>query len=302
MTVRNRHYDRAPPARLDVPVVSVGNLAVGGTGKTPLVVHLIERALAKGRRPGVLARGYGRAAGAALNDEGMLLAGRFPELLQVQDADRVRGGLRLLAMGADWIVLDDGFQHRRLHRDVDLVCLDAERPFDAVLPAGRQREPAAGLRRATAVVLTNAGGVREAAVAAIERRVQRHAGRPLPVFVGAHEPVDLVAQPQGATVPLTELRGRRVVLLSAIARPERFTATVSRLGAEIVEHVVRRDHAQFDLDGIEALARSAAARDASLLVTEKDAVKLVRLQAPWLVLRIALRFDRPPGDELLLLR
>ena len=141
---RNAAYYRGAAAthRLDVPVVSVGNLTVGGTGKTPLVVWLVERALAAGRRPGVLARGYGRVKGAALHYEGMLLAGRFPGLPQVQDPDRVAGGRRLLARGdVDVVILDDGFQHRRLARDTDLVCVDARAPFanGLLLPAGDLR-------------------------------------------------------------------------------------------------------------------------------------------------------------------
>ncbi|MEZ5963796.1 MAG: tetraacyldisaccharide 4'-kinase [Planctomycetota bacterium] len=302
MALRNVAYDRHSAARLGVPVVSVGNLAAGGTGKTPLVVSLLERAYAAGRRPGVLARGYGRAAGAELNDEGMLLAGRFPGLLQVQDPDRVRGGRQLVARGADWVVLDDGFQHRRLHRDVDLVCLDAMHPFDRVLPAGLQREFASGLRRASAVVLTRADALDARARADLVRAVERRARRPLPVFASAHAPLDLVEQPEGSTVPLARLRGRRVVLLSAIARPQRFAATVATLGAEVIEHVVRRDHSTVAAGELETLAQRAAARDACLLVTEKDAVKMVGLPTPRLVLRIALRFEEPLPDELLLLR
>lgn len=302
MAVRNRVYDRRSATELGVPVVSVGNLAVGGTGKTPLVVHLVERARAAGKHPGVLARGYGRAPGAALNDEGMLLAGRFPDLLQVQDPDRIRGGRALVARGADYIVLDDGFQHRRLHRDVDLVCLDATRPFEFVLPAGLQRESAYGLRRASAIVLSRADAVEDEARAEIARRVARFAGRSLPVYACTHTPLDLLSQPDGAVAPSASLRARRVVLLSAIARPERFAATARALGAVVVEHVVRRDHAHLDAADLEALARGAAMRDACLLVTEKDDVKLGRLPVPRLVLRIELAFVQPLPDELLLLR
>src|SRR5690606_22578410 len=143
--LRAAAYDRGllRVERLDVPVVSVGNLTVGGTGKTPLVAWLVERARRAGRRPGVLARGYGRPEGATLNDEGELLAARFADLPQVQDPDRVAGGRRLCATPAvDLVILDDGFQHRRLYRDLDLVCVDAKEPFAGglQLPAGDLRE------------------------------------------------------------------------------------------------------------------------------------------------------------------
>lgn len=297
-TARNWIYDRRRAARLPVPVVSVGNLSVGGTGKTPLVVHLIERAVAAGKRPGVLARGYGRAPGAALNDEGMLLARRFPGLLQVQDAERVRGGELLVRQGADYVVLDDGFQHRRLHRDVDLVCLDATKPFDHVLPWGWQRERAAGLRRAHAVVLTRADAIPQEALRRVTQAVQARVGSAL-VLSSKHAPVDLVAQPKGDVLPLSHLDRRAVLLLSAIARPEAFARTVEGLGARVLEHVVRRDHHRFAAADVEALAQSARRRDAVLLVTEKDDVKLTGLPVERLVLRIAMQFATPLPDKLL---
>jgi tetraacyldisaccharide 4'-kinase len=144
--------------RLPVPVVSIGNLTVGGTGKTPAVAWLCALAKAHGKRPGVLARGYGRAPGARLNDEGELLQRRMPWLLQEQDPDRVAAGARLVGKGADFVVLDDGFQHRRLHRDLDVVCVDATLPFGngLCLPAGDLREFRSGLRRAGMVLLTRA--------------------------------------------------------------------------------------------------------------------------------------------------
>src|SRR5687768_6617186 len=125
--------------RAAVPVISVGNLTAGGTGKTRLVHWLVAELRGRGLRPGVLSRGYGRAPGQALNDEGRMLAAAFPGLPQVQEPDRVRGARALVAAsGVDVIVMDDGFQHRRLWRDLDVVCLDATSPFGggACLPAG----------------------------------------------------------------------------------------------------------------------------------------------------------------------
>lgn len=298
---RNAAYDRgtAVAHRLDVPVVSVGNLTVGGTGKTPLVVWLVERALAAGRRPGVLARGYGRAKGAALNDEGMLLAGRFPGLPQVQDPDRVAGGRRLLAGGdVDVVILDDGFQHRRLARDTDLVCVDAGAPFanGLLLPAGDLRERTRGLARASAVVLTRAGAVGDAERRSAIARVRAAAGRELPVFVTDHRPRDLAVLGSPDVLPVSALRGRPVHLLSAIAKPAAFESLVRSVGAEVLAHDVRRDHhvhAPADVARARALAEAAGA---SLLVTEKDAVKLGAEAAGTLVLRIGLEFLGPePG-------
>jgi tetraacyldisaccharide 4'-kinase len=292
---RNAAYDRgtAVAHSLGVPVVSVGNLTVGGTGKTPLVVWLVERALAAGRRPGVLARGYGRAKGALLNDEGMLLAGRFPDLPQVQDPDRVAGGRRLLAGGGvDLVILDDGFQHRRLARDTDLVCVDTEAPFanGLLLPAGDLRERTRGLARASAVVLTRAGSVGEAGRRSAIARVRAASGKDLPVFVTDHRPVDLALLGSSETRPLSELSGRRVHLLSAIAKPQAFESLVRTLGAEVVAHHVRRDHHVHAPDEVARVRAQAEADRAALVVTEKDAVKLGGEASGALVLRIGLEF------------
>ncbi len=286
--------------RLPVPVISVGNLSVGGTGKTPLVLWLVEALAGAGHRPGVLARGYGRAPGAALNDEGMLLAGRHPELLQVQNPDRVAGGQRLVELGADVVVLDDGFQHRRLHRDCDLVCADAAAPFAdrRLLPAGDLREPARALTRADAVVLTRAAGLDEGRRAAARIAVQRAAGRELQVFYTEHRARDVLARPSDEVLPLSALRGRRVALLSAIARPQSFEASVAALGAEIVLRERCRDHHRFTAAELSAVRARVEERDCVLVVTEKDDPKLP-IDLPRWVLRIDLAFDGESPHRLL---
>jgi tetraacyldisaccharide 4'-kinase len=290
--------------RLPVPVLSVGNLTVGGTGKTPTTAWLCELARARGRRPGVLARGYGRAPGAALNDEGMMLQRRLPWLLQEQDPDRVQGGQRLCAKGADFVVLDDGLQHRRLHRDRDLVCLDATLPFGNghCLPAGDLREFRGGLRRAGIVLLTRAGGLPTEALLARVRKVHELAGAAVPVYATEHAPCGLRRQPDGAELPLTALAGQRVVLLSAIARPESFRATVAELGAEVVGDLRHRDHHRFRAAELEQAQRTAAAAGAWLVTTEKDDARLGGIGLVRHVLQVALRFlDAPPSPAEVLL-
>lgn len=294
--IRNYGFDLGlrKVSKLDVPVVSVGNLTVGGTGKTPLVVWLVEAARRAGRAPGVLARGYGRAPGARLNDEGELLARRFPDLPQVQDPDRVRGGRQLVAEhGVDLVILDDGFQHRRLHRDVDILCLDAWRPFaqGLVLPAGDLREAAKpGLRRATVAVLTRVDVLETRA--RIEARIEqvrefaRRGVDDLPIFACSHGPSDLTRLDGSDPEPVAELRAQRVVLASAIARPDRFRATVEGLGAEVVEELTFRDHHRFDGDDVRRIAARATELSAVVVVTEKDAVKLAAFDLDARVLRI----------------
>ncbi|MDF1839496.1 MAG: tetraacyldisaccharide 4'-kinase, partial [Planctomycetota bacterium] len=166
--VRSRLYGARifPVLKVDLPVISIGNLSVGGTGKTPFVEWMIRHFQGQGVHLGILARGYGRKSGELLNDEGRMLADAFPDVLQEQNPDRVAGALRLLDRKADAVVLDDGFQHRRLHRDLDIVLMDATRPFGlpapdaggepvkAFLPRGFLREGTRALKRAHCVVLT----------------------------------------------------------------------------------------------------------------------------------------------------
>lgn len=305
--VRNWTFDSGLRAvhRLPVPVVSIGNLTTGGTGKTPTVAWLAALARARGRRPGVLARGYGRAPGALLNDEGTMLQQRLPWLLQEQDPDRVAGGQRLVAKGADYVLLDDGFQHRRLHRDRDVICLDAELPFSngSCLPAGDLREFRSGLRRAGVVLLTRAARLSPEQLAARKDRIRQLIGRDgVGVHACNHGPSDLVVQPAGDVRSLRDLRGRRVLLLSAIARPDSFRDTAERLGLEVAAERRFRDHHRFTAAEVAVAAAAAQTAGAVLLTTEKDDARLVPFDVERWVLRIELRFldGEPPPAEFLL--
>ena len=303
--LRNLAFDRGLFAtqRVAARVVSVGNLSVGGSGKTPLVAWLCAFLRGLGLRVGVVARGYGREPGATLNDEGMLLAARFPDLSQEQDGDRVAACERLIHRGAlDVILLDDGFQHRRLALDVDIVCIDAaslDRP-GLLFPAGDLREPRSSLRRADMVVLTRAGALDPPALARQRDRVRALARRAIPVHAAEHEALDVIDHPSKIASPPDSLRGRSVELLSAIARPKAFEATVTHLGATVCVHHRRPDHHRHGVQEVERLARDVAARGRLLLTTEKDAVKLAAVTAPFSFLRIALRFlgDAPTAAEL----
>ncbi len=278
--------------RLPVPVISVGTLTVGGTGKTPMVAWLLERARQLGHRPGVLARGYRRSPGEELNDEGKLLRGRFSDVPQVQEPDRVTAGRRLIQdHDVDLIILDDGFQHRRLHRDRDLVLVDATHPFPGgLLPAGDLRESPRALARADVVVLTRAGGKTEEQIEARRQRLWEIAGKEIPVLAAAHVPTGVVSMPGDETRALDTLAGQRVLLLSAIGRPGSFEDTARDLGCEIVDHVRRRDHHRHTQAELSALARQADDQSATLLVTEKDEVKLAGMETRRWVLRIDVEF------------
>ena len=158
--------------RLPTPVLSVGNLTFGGTGKTPTVIALGRRFLDQGKRVAILSRGYG-AAGPDGNDEAKVIARHLPEVPHYQDPDRYRAGLPV-AGGSDLFILDDGFQHHPLHRDFDLVLVDATDPFGGGFcpPGGRLREPVGSLARAHAVVITRADLVSREELGATMREIR----------------------------------------------------------------------------------------------------------------------------------
>lgn len=297
--LRGKLYDRGWLARerLDVPVVSVGNLTAGGTGKTPMVAWLVRELRRRGRRPGVLSRGYGAAPDDAerANDEARMLARLLPDVPRVQDPDRARGGRRLVReRGVDVCVLDDGFQHRRLARDLDLVLVDATRPWGlpapadggapvrALLPRGLLRERPGALARADAIVLTRADLVDERTREGLSRELYELApGRP--ILLAVHRAARLRG-PGGESRPPGELAGRPVDLVSAIGNPEAFERTVAGLGARVDTHRSFPDHHDY----VEADLRDLGRNGRWVVTTAKDAVKLEPLGAAVRVLEVEL--------------
>ena len=291
--LRGRMYDRGilPSARLDAPVVCVGNLSVGGTGKTPMVLHLAEALAARGRRPGILSRGYKAPSPDQPNDEARLFGVLAPDVPHVADADRVRGGRRLLGQGVDVVLLDDGFQHRRLARDLDLVLVDATRPWglpatdgaepvQAVLPRGLLRESPRALRRADAIVLTRADQVDDAERARLEDELFAHApGKP--ILWAVHRPAGLRSLRGGEEV-LSDLEGRTVDLISGIGNPDAFEASVRSMGAAVGRHERRPDHHAFRVEDFAPFQDS----DHWIVTTAKDAVKLVDVLPEELTARV----------------
>ncbi|MEZ5978266.1 MAG: tetraacyldisaccharide 4'-kinase [Planctomycetota bacterium] len=307
--LRNALYDRRVlrAHRVDAPVVCVGNLTAGGTGKTPMVALVVESLRERGRRVAVLSRGSRGDASTdgPTGDEARMLARRFPDLVSVQDSDRVRGAWRLASSGCDAIVLDDGFQHRRLARDVDLVLVDATRPFGApwrgdvapehVLPRGLLREPASGLARASACVVTRSDMVSPERLTILLERVGELAPG-LPVLLAEHRPTGLVDR-EGTRWPLARLVDRDVDLVSGIGNPDAFEATVRGLGAKVQEHRRFADHHAYTDADVRGLGRGGRA----VVTTAKDAVKLEDLLPALLVLEVELVITRghPVLDALL---
>jgi tetraacyldisaccharide 4'-kinase len=297
---------------LEVPVISVGNLSTGGTGKTPLVRYITSYYRMRGIDVAVLIRGYRRRTKTPTpllvrNRSAIFCtedaAGDEPYMLALdQDATIVVGRNRIASSAvarregsADVIVLDDGFQYRRLARDLDIVTMSAARsPFgDYPLPLGELREPVASLHRADVAVCIGEE-YDEAGYRLMEHQIMS-IDRDIMTVIAMREPCHLYHIGTGGEISLEYLRGRGVALLCAIADPHSFERTVSTLQARVEERFFYPDHSRYSSHQIEGILKACRRRDISiLLITEKDYVKLSWLKGTTseiqiLVLKVRIR-------------
>lgn len=281
VALRNRLYDRGwkESVRVSVPVLSVGNLTTGGTGKTPMVEYVARFCRQRDRRVAILSRGYG-AAGAGPNDEALVLEENLPDVPHLQGPDRVAlARAAVEELDSEVLVLDDGFQHRRLARDLDMVLIDATNPWGhgRLLPAGLLRESPRGLRRAGIALLTRCDQVDRARLHALRQEMARLAPG-LPVAETVHRPAGLHAA-DGRTAPLEVLRERPVAAFCGLGNPDAFRRTLAALGADLTPDGSFRaypDHHPYsreDVDDLRAWARARPA-DCVVVTTQKDLVKL----------------------------
>ena len=276
VAVRNLAFDRGWKATHSaaVPVVSIGNLTLGGTGKTPMVEWVARWLRARSLRVAILSRGYGHQGG--LNDEGRVLEENLPDVPHLQGADRVAlARTAIEELESQVLVLDDGFQHRRLRRDLDIVLLDALEPFGLgrIFPRGLLREPIGSLKRANVVVLSRADLVGPSRRAEIQAEAERRAG-PLRWVEARHAPT-LVVAADGTVEPLDRLTGLRVAAFCGIGNPEGVRRTLEALGASVAGFRAFRDHHAYSGTDVAELGRWAGSLGADLLLTtQKDSVKL----------------------------
>jgi len=304
--------------RLPVPVLSVGNLIAGGTGKTPFVEMLARRLQMQGHRVAIVLRGYrGRSTTPMIisdgrrllceppvaADEAYLLARHLPGVAVLTGADRYRvGQVALEQLKCGVIVLDDGFQHLRLYRDLDIVLLDAANPmgYGRLLPSGLLRERPDGLGRADLLVVTHADSVSD--LDAIKRSLRRYAPS-APIALAVHRPLGLIGLCGEEHLSPSHLDGQPLVAFSGIANPRGFEATLVRLGAVILAHHVFPDHYVYSAADLEALSTSAMkVRAACMVTTEKDMVKLARLNLEKMVTplyALAISLEIVEGEETL---
>jgi tetraacyldisaccharide 4'-kinase len=281
--VRNHLYTtgRLKTYAVGVPVICVGNLTTGGTGKTPLVVWLCRYLQGKEICCSILTRGYKTQKGEA-SDEPALLAAQCPGAAVVVNPNRVAGAAEAICHhDAQVIIMDDGFQHRRLSRDLDIVAIDATRTFGygRLLPAGLLREPVTGLRRAHAVVLTRCDQVSAATLQRIEEDLRRiHPD--LVVARSIHAPVGIRTL-TGTGIEVAQLRGQRIFAFCGIGNPPSFFHTVEHAGGVLVGSAAYDDHYRYAGRDLERIYRKAAGRKASLiLTTQKDWTKIAPLASP----------------------
>jgi tetraacyldisaccharide 4'-kinase len=275
--LRNLGYDRGwlRAQRVPAPVVCVGNLTVGGTGKTPFVEHVAGYYRRRDVRVAVLSRGYGTETGP--NDEALVLEENLPDVPHLQGKDRVALALSAIEeLESELLVLDDGFQHRRLFRDLDLVLIDATAPwgYGRLLPRGLLREPPRGLRRAHLIALTRCDQVNEADKIRLRQEVAQLAPG-VPVIETTHRPVEWV-NGEGTTASLETLRGRPVAAFCGVGNPESFRRTLTDCGADVIAFRTYPDHHAYtraDVGDLRLWARGLPA-DCQVVVTQKDLVKL----------------------------
>jgi tetraacyldisaccharide 4'-kinase len=273
--------------RLPARVISVGNITTGGTGKTPAVIALAEEAARRGLRPCVLTRGYGGKwkntcmvspgmSAADVGDEPLLMARRLDGMPVVKDPDRYRGAMYALENvepPPDVFLLDDGFQHRALHRDVDILLISARDPLykGRLLPMGLLREPVKEIRRADFIVVTKISGVEEAELYGIIAKYNKDA----PVFVADHVPSVIVRAASEERMGIEQLLGRDVFAFCGIAEPGHFIDLLRKEGAVVRGMKEYRDHFAFRRKDLEVMRQEAGKCGAEwIITTEKDIMRI----------------------------
>ncbi|MDA0738233.1 MAG: tetraacyldisaccharide 4'-kinase [Nitrospirae bacterium] len=278
--------------RLPRPVVSVGNLTVGGTGKTPMTMWVAQYLTARGKKVAILSRGYRRhsqekflvvsngkdilVSPGEAGDEPFLMASRCPGVIVAVGANRYQLGCWVLEqLAVDCFVLDDGFQHVNLHRDLNLLLVDVSDTagMQALLPFGRLREPLSEAQRATKVIFTRVENLQD--MEPMGQRLEMAVGRSIDPIATRMEAEGLMCGNGDLTKDLSWLRGKRVFIFSGVANAPSFRRLVERLGAQVVDERIFSDHTTYSLETLSQIHERAAKVNAQvLLTTEKDLVKV----------------------------
>jgi tetraacyldisaccharide 4'-kinase len=251
-----------------IPVVSVGNLTLGGTGKTPMVIFTANYFLSLGKKTAVITRGYG-------NDECRMLEEELPQALVYRGQDRVKSAFSASEDGCDAAILDDGFQHRRIKRDLNILLVDGRNLFGngRIFPAGMLREPVKAAGRADVMVITKADGIGQRTLNEIKEYLACVAPG-VPLAVSRHEPISFT-DVDGRVYGIDSVKNLEIFAVSGIADPEYFESMLKHFGGKITEKRFYQDHhkySQRDLDDIAAICERRKIE--ALVTTGKDLVKM----------------------------
>ncbi|MGA2916876.1 MAG: tetraacyldisaccharide 4'-kinase [Sedimentisphaerales bacterium] len=280
IALRNLFYDISifKKTKVNAAVISVGNITTGGTGKTPLVAWMCNYFAGKNIKTAVLTRGY-RLKSSDLADEPVILAKNCPNTEIIIDPDRTEGAKKaIIEFNAKLLIMDDGFQHRKLARDVDIVAVDATKPFGLgkLLPAGFLREPLGSLKRADAVVITRINQTQPEKIDKIKETIFKI--KPNMVFATAvHKPIcaKLIKDRQ---LSIDELKGKKLYAFCGIGNPDAFFQTLSELALNIVGKRVYNDHHRFLQSDIVEICSDSRGKKAELIITtQKDWIKTALL-------------------------
>jgi tetraacyldisaccharide 4'-kinase len=303
------------PKKLPAKVISIGNLTLGGTGKTPAVIAIAEEAKRRGFKPCILTRGYkGKASGPCFvskggfplltvkeaGDEPYLMAERLRDVPIVMGKNRYKSGIFAIenlyskAPSSELLfILDDGFQHWSLHRDIDVLLIDATNPFGngKLFPEGILREPLKAMRRAHIVVMTKADMICNELMKAINLKIKEHNPDAI-LYISFHKPIAFV-NTSGEIKNLDSLKYTPVYAFAGIANPQHFKVLLSSIGADVVRFKSFRDHHPYKQQDINKIKKDASGL--KIITTEKDLVRLKGLRLPEDI--SALRIEFSIGEE-----
>lgn len=289
VTKRN---EKTKEIKISVPVISVGNITVGGTGKTPCIIQLAEYLHKKGKKTAILSRGYRGAMekkGAIVSDgknifldekdagdEPYMIAHKLPKVSVYVGKDRLKSAKKAIKNGNEILLLDDGFQYRKIARDKNIVLIDCTNPFgyEHLLPRGLLREPLEGLKRANLVILTKSNQASKNKIEEIKKRILK-INQNVKILESFHKPESFVNVKNAQKYSFESMHMKKALLLSGIGNPKAFEKTAKEAGLIICETIIKKDHHTFVYDDmIDAVNRAKTCNADIIAVTEKDAVKI----------------------------
>ena len=271
--------------RLPVKVISIGNITTGGTGKTPLVESMARCLLEKNKKVAILSRGYGgnnslQENNDNVNDECLILRENLQDVTVLAGKDRVSNGEKAIReSGVDCLLLDDGFQHLKLKRDLDIVVIDSLNPFggENLIPRGSLREPLRNLGRAGLFIISHCNQSKKQIIKSIYTKLN-YVNNDAPVCESIHRPVHIESMTDGSILGPEWLMGKRIYGLSAIGNPESFTYTLKELGADLIKHRKFHDHHNYNREEIGDVVYEAKLLGVdAIVVTQKDIVKIRKM-------------------------